>query len=180
MSAESNKILCAILSAILLLLLSSFIGELIYHPKESKGKVSYSVEEEISEEIVDSQEDVAADISSKTIEDLILNASLEEGEKFVIKNCSACHSFQLPEKNKVGPSLAKVMNRKIGSLEDYKYSKALQEIEKTWTYKNLYLFLEKPKQWSPGTKMSYRGISKQDKLINVLKYLAHISKLNES
>ena len=127
---ESNKILCAILSAILLLLLSSFIGELIYHPKESKGKVSYSVEEDISEEIVDSQEDVVADISSETIEDLILNASLEAGEKFVIKNCSACHSFQLPEKNKVGPSLAKVMNRKIGSLEDYKYSKALQEIDK--------------------------------------------------
>ena len=42
------------------------------------------------------------------------------------------------------------------------------------------LFLEKPKSWAPGTKMSYKGISKQTDLINVLKYLANITKLNES
>ena len=40
MSAEQNKILCAILTAILILLLSSFISELLYHPKSkgNKGK----------------------------------------------------------------------------------------------------------------------------------------------
>ena len=47
MSAELNKVLCAILSAILLLFLSSFIGELLYHPKESKWKsFLFNVEEE--------------------------------------------------------------------------------------------------------------------------------------
>ena len=59
-------------------------------------------------------------------------------------------------------------------------SKALKENSLNWSYENLYLFLEKPKEWAPGTKMSYRGISKQVNLANVLKYLAHISKLNES
>ena len=72
------------------------------------------------------------------------------------------------------------MNRKIGSVENYKYSKVFKSIDKNWSYENLYLFLEKPKEWAPGTKMSYRGISKQANLANVLKYLAHISKLNES
>ena len=67
------------------------------------------------------------------------------------------------------------MNRKIGSLENYKYSKALQNIEKIGLIKIYILFLEKPKQWSPGTKMSYKGILKQDNLINILKYLANIS-----
>ena len=67
------------------------------------------------------------------------------------------------------------MNRKIASLENYKYSKALQNIDMDWSNKNLYLFLEKPKSWAPGTKMSYKGISKQDNLINILKYLANIS-----
>ena len=42
------------------------------------------------------------------------------------------------------------MNRKIGSLENYKYSKALQNIDMDWSYKNLYLFLEKPKQLGSG------------------------------
>ena len=46
MSAELNKVLCAILSAILVLLLSSFISELLYHPKDSDEKVSYLIEEE--------------------------------------------------------------------------------------------------------------------------------------
>ena len=41
MSAEQNKILCAILTAILILLLSSFISELLYHPKSKGNKVSY-------------------------------------------------------------------------------------------------------------------------------------------
>ena len=76
-----------------------------------------------------------------------------------------------------------MMNKK--DIEDHhkmveKYSKSLKELDEEWSYKNLYLFLQKPKTWAPGTKMSYRGITKEDDLINVLKYLSHISKLNES
>ena len=182
MSAEFNKVLCAILTAILVLLLSSFISELLYHPKNTDNKISYLIEEEGVEEdkvISETQTQEDSIISSKDIEDLLTKANLVAGEKFAIKNCSACHSFELPIKNKVGPSLAKIMNREVGSLDSYKYSKALKENSLNWSYENLYLFLENPKTWAPGTKMSYRGISKQADLINVLKYLANISKLNE-
>ena len=182
MSAELNKVFCAILSAILVFLLSSFIGDLLYHPNNNKKKVSYSIEEEIAEETIINEKDINKPevITLDTIENLLVTANLEEGESFVNKNCSACHSFEIPIKNKVGPSLANVMSRKVGSIEGYKYSKALKDSDKNWSYENLYLFLEKPKEWAPGTKMSYRGISKQENLANVLKYLAHISKLNES
>ena len=182
MSAESNKVLCAILSAFLLLLISSFISELLYHPKVSDGNVSYEIKEtQLNEINIAETENIEKSIiSTEEIESLLTEANLEAGEKFVIKNCSACHSFELPIKNKVGPSLATIMNRKVASLEKYKYSKALKNIDMDWSYKNLYLFLEKPKSWAPGTKMSYKGISKQTDLINVLKYLANITKLNES
>ncbi len=181
MSAEFNKVLCAILSAILVLLLSSFISELLYHPKKTGNKISFLIEEEGGEDKVISDTQTVEDsiISSKDIEELLTKANLVAGEKFATKNCSACHSFELPIKNKVGPSLAKIMNREVGSLESYKYSKALKENSLNWSYENLYLFLENPKTWAPGTKMSYRGISKQADLINVLKYLDNISKLNE-
>ncbi len=182
MSAEFNKILCAILTAILVLLLSSFISELLYHPKKSNGKVSYLIEDTEQKEIESSDAEINEQsiISPEEIEQLLTKANLPAGEKFVIKNCSACHSFELPIKNKVGPSLATITNRKIASLEGYKYSKALKNIDTNWSFKNLYLFLEKPKSWAPGTKMSYKGISKKDDLINVLKYLSNITKLNES
>ena len=49
MSAELNKILCAILSAILVFLLASFIGELLYHPVNKTKKLSYQVETADSE-----------------------------------------------------------------------------------------------------------------------------------
>ena len=181
MSAEFNKVLCAILSAILVLLLSSFISELLYHPKKTGNKISFLIEEEGGEDKVISDTQTVEDsiISSKDIEELLTKANLVAGEKFATKNCSACHSFELPIKNKVGPSLAKIMNREVGSLESYKYSKVLKENSLNWSYENLYLFLENPKTWAPGTKMSYRGISKQADLINVLKYLDNISKLNE-
>ena len=44
MSSESNKLLCAILSAIISILLASFISELYYIDKK-KNKLSYSIEQ---------------------------------------------------------------------------------------------------------------------------------------
>ena len=182
MSAEFNKILCAILSAILVLLLSSFIGDLIYHPEKGNKKLSYKIEEDITE---DSQQEISEvkneeTISKQDIENLLVKADLEKGKKFATKNCGACHSFILPIKNKIGPSLAMLLNRKVASIDGFKYSKSFLAIDKNWSYENLFFFLKNPKSWAPGTKMSYRGISKEDDLINVLKYLSHVSKLNES
>ena len=77
----------------------------------------------------------------------------------------------MPIKNKIGPSLATILNRKIGNLSDYKYSKTLLNIDKKWNIVNLYYFLEKPKEWAPGTKMSYRGISDSQKLTKYYKIL---------
>ena len=118
MSAEINKILCAILSAILVLLLSSFIGDLLYHPSAYLKKPSYQVASEKTEEKqIEKMEEKEEErtITQEQIKSLMLVASLESGEKFVTKNCSACHSFTLPIKNKIGPSLANVINRKIAS-----------------------------------------------------------------
>ena len=46
----------------------------------------------------------------------------------------------MPIKNKIGPSLANILNRKIGSLSGYKYSKTLINMDKEWDVTNLYYF----------------------------------------
>ena len=45
MSSETNKLLCAILTAFLFFLLTSFIGDLIYHYDKKVKSLSYFVEE---------------------------------------------------------------------------------------------------------------------------------------
>jgi len=111
---------------------------------------------------------------------LLEKANLEKGKIFVNKNCASCHDFNMPIKNKIGPSLANVLNRKIGQMENYKYSKTLLNMEKEWNILNLYYFLEKPKDWAAGTKMSYRGITDSSKLLNTIKFLRENSLKNEN
>jgi cytochrome c len=183
MSFEINKLMCALLVAVLLYLLSSFIGDLLYKTEKlNKIKLSYYVEDSSQKNSQSSlpKEDIIDKITLDTIETLLAQADLNKGAKFVKKNCSACHDYNLPIKNKIGPSLATVLNRNIGSLAEYKYSKNFKNSNKDWSLLNLYLFLENPKEWAPGTKMAYRGIKDQKKLINTIKFLEDNSKSNEN
>ena len=184
MSSELNKIFCAILSAILIYLLASFLSELLYNvDKKKTSKLSYSIEnvkdenKDIDDKNIDSELKIITELE---LNQLLEKANLDKGKTFVNKNCASCHDLNMPIKNKIGPSLANILNRKIGNLSDYKYSKTLLNIDKKWNIVNLYYFLEKPKEWAPGTKMSYRGISDSQKLLNTIKYLSENSIRNEN
>ena len=184
MSSELNKIFCAILSAILVYLLASFLSELLYNLDKKKTiKLSYNIENQ--EDKNENLDKVTIDSELKIVTELELNqllekADLDKGKTFVNKNCASCHDLNLPIKNKICPSLATILNRKIGNLSDYKYSNTLLTMDKKWNIVNLYYFLEKPKEWAPGTKMSYRGISDSQKLLNTIKYLRENSISNEN
>ena len=149
MSSESNKLLCAILSAFLIYLLASFLSELLYNTDKKKDiKLSYSLEkkEEKYKDLNQLKEgSELKKITEFEINQLLEKADLEKGKSFVNKNCASCHDLNMPIKNKIGPSLANILDRKIGSLSGYKYSKTLINMDKEWDVTNLYYFLEKPK-----------------------------------
>ena len=93
--------------------------------------------------------------------------------KKVFKKCVACHSLQ-EGKKKIGPSLYKLLGRKAGSVEGYKYSKAMKNSDVVWDEESLDKFLTKPRKFIPKTKMSFRGIKKKslrDDLISFFKQL---------
>ena len=50
------------------------------------------------------------------------------GEK-VFKKCVSCHSFT---KNKIGPSLGNIFGQKAGTVEGFKYSKAMKNSDIIW------------------------------------------------
>ena len=98
----------------------------------------------------------------------------EAGEK-VFRKCKSCHMVGEEAKNRVGPVLNGIVGADIGANEDYKYSDALiarKDAGDTWTEENLSAYLEDPKGWADGTKMSFAGLKDEADRANVIAYLA--------
>ena len=93
-----------------------------------------------------------------------------KGEK-VFKKCAACHVVE-EGKNKTGPSLYGIVGRAAGSLEGYKYSKAMAGSGLVWDAETLDAFLTNPKKYLKGTKMAFPGLKKEKDRADVIAYLA--------
>jgi len=93
----------------------------------------------------------------------------------VFKKCKACHAVGDGAKNKVGPMLTGIVNNEIASVEGFKYSKAFlakKDEGLVWTMEALKAYLAKPKEFIPGTKMSFAGLKKEQQREDVIVYLA--------
>ncbi|MCA0943250.1 cytochrome c family protein [Salipiger pacificus] len=100
-----------------------------------------------------------------------------KGEK-VFRKCKACHMVGEGAENRVGPVLTGVVGREIASAEGFDYSDALKELaaaDGTWTPEELGHFLENPKSFASGTKMSFPGLRKEEERADVIAYLASFS-----
>jgi len=168
-SFEINKIIASILLVALLIIGISKISNIIFKVDKLDSS-AYKVElpddgaKQISEENTMKADD-KVDISA-----LMALGDIAHGEK-VFKKCSACHSIEAGGGNKIGPALYNVVGRKIAALEDYKYSKALVEYQKNWSFEELNGFLIKPQKWIKGTKMAYAGLRKEKDRASVILYL---------
>lgn len=97
-----------------------------------------------------------------------------KGEK-VFRKCKACHAVGDGAENKVGPILNGVVGRAVAAGEGFEYSEALVAMGAdgvVWDEANLAAFLEKPREYAAGTKMSFAGLRKEKDRDNVIAYLA--------
>lgn len=103
---------------------------------------------------------------------------IKAGEK-VYRKCKACHQIGDDAKNRTGPILTGVIGNAAGSVEGFKYSKALQAMASdglVWDDEALRAFLTKPKAFMKGTKMSFAGLKKDADLDAIAAYLASFPK----
>ena len=166
-SFEINKIIAAVLLVALLVIGIGKVSNILFYVEKPKTP-GYAVEVEQTSgssisttEVVEKVVDIAA---------LMSLGDVASGEK-IFKKCAACHSINKGGKHKIGPALYNVVGRKVGGVEDYKYSKALIAYEKEWTFEELNGFLIKPAKHIKGTKMAYAGLRKEADRASVIKYL---------
>ncbi len=167
-SFEINKIVAAVLMVALLVIGIGKVSDIIFHVEKPKTP-GYKVE---VAQAVSTDKDSNIDAVEEKIDIVALMAmgDVASGEK-IFKKCAACHSIVKGGKNKIGPALYNVVGRKVGGVDDYKYSKALSTYEKEWNFEELNGFLLKPTKWIKGTKMAYAGLRKESDRASVIKYL---------
>src|SRR5262249_51737706 len=109
-----------------------------------------------------------------SLPDLLKKADPAAGEKVATK-CKACHDFTKGGPNKVGPNLWDIVDAKQAHLDNFNYSEAVKHLGGQWTYENLDKFLMSPKDYAPGTKMTFPGLKSPDDRAAVIAYLHSLS-----
>ena len=167
-SFEINKIIAAVLMVALLVIGIGKLSDKIFHVQKPETP-GYAVD--VEQAVVASTQSASETVVEKVdIAALMALGDLMTGEK-VFKKCAACHSIVKGGANNIGPALYNVVGRKVGAVNDYKYSKALSEHGKEWSFEELNGYLIKPAKWIKGTKMAFAGLRKEKDRASVILYL---------
>ncbi|WP_239031762.1 c-type cytochrome [Paroceanicella profunda] len=162
---EITKIVAGLCASLLVFLgVRFFIADPLYFGSEhGEGEAAYVLEVAESSAPADEAEEV--DYAA-----LVAQADPANGEKQFSK-CKSCHKLE-EGANGVGPSLYHIVGRDMGSLPGFNYSSGMAEAEGEWTAEKIAHFLHKPKDFVPGTKMSFAGFRDYQDGADVAAYLA--------
>jgi cytochrome c len=92
------------------------------------------------------------------------------------KKCAICHDVGPTAKNKVGPILNGLDNRKSGSVEGYSYTEANKKSGILWNEATFLEYIKDPKKKIPGTKMIFAGIKNVTEAKNLWEYIAQFER----
>lgn len=94
-----------------------------------------------------------------------------ENGKTVFARCRSCHTLAQGAPHGVGPNLYGVFGRKIGSAPGYTYSEAVKNSSIVLDAKHLDDWIANPRDYLPGTKMTFAGISNAKDRLDLIAYL---------
>jgi len=92
------------------------------------------------------------------------------------RKCLPCHSVGEDARNKIGPVLNGLDNRKSGTVEGYNYTEANKKAEITWGEASFKEYIQAPAAKIPGTKMAFAGIKNEKEINDLWEFIAHYDK----
>lgn len=166
-SFEFNKIAAAILMALLTVKGAELISDHLIQPKMLKDNV-YKIEGVAGS--IPSGEVTAEKKGPAPIEPLLASANVEKGAE-VFKKCTSCHTIDEGGPNRVGPNLHNIVGAEKAKHPGYTYSQAMEKKGGVWSYDDLNIYLYSPRDFVPGTKMSFVGIKNDQERADLIAYL---------
>lgn len=131
----------------------------VHTPEEGGYPIEGAVEEGGAAEAID-------------IGALLAAADPAVGEAAAAARCGTCHTFNQGGANGQGPNLYAMMGKPIGEgIPGYTFSDALSSHGGSWTYENMFAWLESPRAFAPGTKMSFAGLASPEDRANIVRYM---------
>ncbi len=84
--------------------------------------------------------------------------------------CATCHALNASDPPRQGPNLAGVIDRKAGSVPDFKYSAGFANADFNWDDQRLDAYLTNPQAIIPGAVMPYRQANAETRK-SIISYL---------
>jgi len=103
----------------------------------------------------------------------LARADAGRGER-IVRKCMACHTIEKGELARIGPNLWGVVGRPVAKAAGFSYSEGMKkqgEKIATWAPGELDIFLTKPQDRVPGTRMTFSGLPDQQERADVIAYL---------
>lgn len=171
-SFELNKIFGAILGTLVFVMGVGFIADEVYRPIENRGSTYLLPEPEAGETT-----EVAEAPGVEPIAVRMQTATPEAGQS-LINRCQSCHDYSPENANRTGPGIHDIVGQEIAHHEGFAYSDILTEMGaagEVWDYEHLDGFLESPRTYAPGTKMTFAGLSNPMDRANLIAFLRSLS-----
>ncbi|KKW93380.1 MULTISPECIES: c-type cytochrome [Sphingobium] len=102
---------------------------------------------------------------------LLASADVAAGEK-VFAKCAACHTVNQGGANGIGPNLYATVGEGVGQGKGgFAFSDALKSKGGNWTFEALDHWLTSPREFAPGTKMTFAGLGNPADRANLIAWL---------